>query len=41
MAISNYRILKLENDEVHFKYRDRKDNNQEKVMVLGVHEFLR
>ena len=41
MAISNYRILKLENDEVHFKYRDRKDNNQEKVLTLEVHEFLR
>lgn len=41
VAISNYRILKLENDEVHFKYRDRKDDNKEKVMNLGVHEFLR
>lgn len=41
VAISNYRILKLENDEVHFKYRDRKDNNQEKVLTLDVHEFLR
>ncbi len=41
VAISNYRILKLENDEVHFKYRDRKDNNQEKVLTLEVHEFLR
>ncbi len=41
VAISNYRILKLENDEVHFKYRDRKDENGEKVMSLGVHEFLR
>lgn len=41
VAISNYRILKLENNEVHFKYRDRKDNNQEKVMSLEAHEFLR
>jgi hypothetical protein len=41
VAISNYRILKLENNEVHFKYRDRKDNNQEKVLTLEVHEFLR
>jgi hypothetical protein len=41
VAISNYRILKLEDDEVHFKYRDRKDENREKVMSLEVHEFLR
>ena len=41
VAISNYRVLKMENNEVHFKYRDRKDNNQEKVMALDVHEFLR
>lgn len=41
VAISNYRILKIENDEVYFKYRDRKDNNQEKVLSLDVHEFLR
>lgn len=41
VAISNYRILKIENDEVYFKYRDRKDNNQEKVLSLNVHEFLR
>ena len=41
VAISNYRILKIENDEVYFKYRDRKDNNQEKILSLDVHEFLR
>lgn len=41
VAISNYRILKLENDQVYFKYRDRKDDNKEKILSLDVYEFLR
>jgi hypothetical protein len=40
VAISNHRILKLENDHVHFRYRDRKIK-ESKVMVLHAQEFLR
>jgi hypothetical protein len=41
VAISNQRIVKVEGDQVSFKYRDRKDGNQEKLETLPVHEFLR
>jgi hypothetical protein len=40
VAISNHRILKLEDDHVHFRYRDRK-TRESKVMVLHATEFLR
>jgi hypothetical protein len=41
IAISNYRIVKLENDFVYFTYRDYKDNNKKKVMRLHALEFMR
>ena len=41
IAISNYRLIKLENDRVYFKYRDYKDNNLQKVMSLHAVEFIR
>jgi hypothetical protein len=41
VAISNNRILKLENGIVTFKWRDYKDNNQQKLMTLPVEEFIR
>ncbi len=41
IAISNYRILKLENDLVFFTYRDYKDKNRKKVMRLHAVEFMR
>ena len=41
IAISNYRLVKLENDRVYFKYRDYKDNNLQKVMSLHAVEFIR
>lgn len=41
IAISNYRLVKLENDRVYFKFRDYKDNNQQKVMDLHATEFIR
>jgi hypothetical protein len=40
VAISNHRILKLENDQVHFRYRNRK-TGESQVMVLHATEFLR
>lgn len=41
VAISNNRILKLENDTVTFKWRDYKDHRKSKVMSLSVFEFIR
>ena len=41
IAISNNRILKLENNKVSFKWRDYKDNSRWKVMELDVFELIR
>lgn len=41
VAISNYRILAVENGSVTFSYRDRRDGNKRKVMTLKAEEFIR
>jgi hypothetical protein len=41
IAISNHRLVKLENDEVHFRWRDYADNNKIKIMSLKADEFIR
>ncbi|MFV1976806.1 MAG: IS91 family transposase [Candidatus Scalindua sp.] len=41
VAISNHRIVKVENDKVTFTYRDYKDDNKKKHMTLEVFEFIR
>jgi hypothetical protein len=41
IAISNHRILRLEQGRVAFRYRDYKDGNRQKVLRLEVNEFLR
>lgn len=41
VAISNNRILSMEDDKVSFKWRDYRDNNQWKVMTVTAHEFIR
>ncbi len=41
IAISNHRLLKIEDDHISFKYRDYADNNTGKVMSLHVQEFMR
>jgi len=41
VAISNNRILKLENGMVSFKWRDYKDKNRWKVMTVSAEEFIR
>jgi len=41
VAISNNRILKLENDKVTFKWRDYRDNSRWKTMMLDAEEFMR
>ena len=41
VAISNGRLLSLENGQVTFQWRDSKDNNQIKAMTLDAVEFIR
>jgi hypothetical protein len=41
IAISNFRLVKLEGENVFFKYRNRKDATKKKVMSLHVKEFMR
>ena len=41
VAISNYRILKLEDNKVYFKYRDPNNPEKSKVMALSAKEFMR
>ncbi len=41
VAISNERILKLEGDQVTFRYRDSADGNRTKRMTLSANEFIR
>jgi hypothetical protein len=41
IAISNHRILSLENHRVAFCYRDYADGREQKVMRLDVDEFIR
>lgn len=41
VAISNNRIVKLEDGHVTFKWRDYKDGNKQKLMTVTVDEFIR
>jgi hypothetical protein len=41
IAISNRRILRLENGSVTFRYRDRQRGNRARVMTLEASEFVR
>jgi hypothetical protein len=41
VALSNNRICSVHNSEVTFTYRDRKNQNQLKLMKLQAHEFIR
>ena len=41
VALSNDRILKIEKGEILLSYRDRKDSDRKKTMVLDAHEFIR
>lgn len=40
-AISNHRILDVEDGRVTFSYKDRKDRSPQKSMTLGAEEFIR
>src|SRR5580704_14796674 len=41
VAISNYRIVDIEDGRVRFNWRDYRDNNQQKTMTLSADEFIR
>jgi len=41
VAISNHRLVDIENSQVKFNWRDYRDNNQQKVMTLSAEEFIR
>jgi hypothetical protein len=41
VALSNDRIVKVEDEEVTLSYRDRKDGNRKKTIPLKAHEFIR
>jgi Putative transposase/Transposase zinc-binding domain len=41
VAISNNRLLDIENGRVQFRYKDYRDSSQQKTMNLSVDEFIR
>lgn len=41
VAISNKRIINIDQDNVTFKWRDYKDDNKHKLMTVSAHEFIR
>lgn len=41
VAISNHRIVSIENDKISFTYKDYADGGKQKVMTLEATEFLR
>ena len=41
VALSNDRIVKVENGQVTMSYRDRKDGDRKKTITLEAHEFIR
>ena len=40
-AISDDRLLDIEDDKVAFRWKDYRDNNREKTMILPAEEFIR
>jgi hypothetical protein len=41
VAISNRRLLKLEDGQVSFQWKDYRDGQQQKVMTVSADEFIR
>jgi len=41
VAISNNRLLNIENGQVQFRYKDYRDGSQQKTMTLSADEFIR
>lgn len=40
VALSNHRLVNLEDGRVAFRWRDYRDGNAQKVMTLSAHEFI-
>ena len=40
IAITNHRLIKIENDRVHFRWKDYRDNDQKKVTSLPALIFI-
>ena len=41
IAITNYRLVKIEGENIHFKVRDNENPEKKKIMVLNAKEFMR
>ncbi len=41
VAISNHRLLDIENDQVRFEWKDYRQGGEVKVMTLSAEEFIR
>ena len=41
VALSNERLVRIEGDQVVFRYRDRRDHDRTKLLTLKVEEFIR
>jgi len=41
IAISNNRLLNINDGKVHFRWKDYRDDNRQKTMTLGADEFIR
>ncbi len=41
VAISNNRLLSMGDGKVHFRWKDYRDDNRQKIMTLGAGEFIR
>jgi hypothetical protein len=41
VALSNHRLISIDNGKVSFTYRDRERNSEIRVMNLDAHEFIR
>jgi hypothetical protein len=40
-AISNHRLVNIEDGQVKFSWRSHRDKNQQKIMILTADEFIR
>jgi len=41
VAITNNRIIAIDDGKIRFRYRDRSDDDKEKELTLSAHEFIR
>jgi hypothetical protein len=41
IAVSNHRLVKMDDDRVSFRWRDYSDNNKSKIMTVAADEFIR